>query len=142
MPGGEVQADMTSLTKGDSDRSCCRSVAIRRIDSTSAWPGAVKTKISCKSPRWNVSARICAAFEDSADGSWNPPAGRELATGIPKTAAAITMSAVAANTRRGAAINDRVNRSSTDLAFRRNPTYQHIPWALCADPGEVVARGE
>ena len=59
------------------------------------------------SPWWNLSVSSCVACADSDVGSWNPPADRLLATGMPKIAAATMTRAATARMRRGAAIASR-----------------------------------
>ena len=58
---------------------------------------------NCMSPWWNLSVSSWVARADSEVGSWNPPAERLLATGMPKIAAPTIVSAAMAMMRRGAA---------------------------------------
>ena len=49
--------------------------------------GVVTVNTNCMSPWWNLSVSSWVARADSEVGSWNPPADRLLATGMPKIAA-------------------------------------------------------
>ena len=77
--------------------------------------GAVRVTSSCMSPWWNLSVSSWVAWADSEVGSWNPPADRLLATGMPNIAAATMTSAAIARMRRGAAIASRAIRCNTSV---------------------------
>ena len=68
---------------------------------------------SSMSPWPNLSTSSWVACADSDVGSWNPPADRLLATGMPKIPQATMTSAAMATIRRGAAIASNAIRCST-----------------------------
>src|SRR5690348_2991355 len=88
--GGTVQAELTSVTYGDALSLAAMSVptALAAGLFAPAAESSATLMTSCMSPRANLSDSSAVARADSDVGSWNPPADRLLATGMPNTPAA------------------------------------------------------
>lgn len=106
---------------GDASKASTTANPAARAAGLSAPAGAATVKTSCMSPWLNFSASNRAAAEDSAVGSWKPPADRLLATGTPNTAAEIVSSTANAMMRRGAAMAMVAIRPSTGTPLVAGP---------------------
>ena len=118
--GGAVHGEDTlSNTNGDRCNWLTRSVPTVRACSLLVPPGAVTTIIICWPLCPNLSPSTSMACADSEVGSWKPPGDRLLATGTPKTAAAMNTRTPTATIRRGAAMAIRAILCSMWESFRR-----------------------
>ena len=131
--GGTVHAEVTLVTCadvaqlfGDVRADCAGRGARRRR------PVRTRRTAAARRPGRTCPSRILVALADSDVGSWNPPADRLLATGMPKMPAATISSAAMARVRLGAAIASRAMRCSRPprTGERRPQSYESRCWTV------------